>query len=87
MQQTESTVRKSTESEEICEMNDNDTQVWDGYGILPASFDPNHPKYRCCCGHMHATVGYDGYADNCGLAEYYCAVRHVAGYRRIGGFA
>ncbi|KHJ89802.1 hypothetical protein OESDEN_10364 [Oesophagostomum dentatum] len=57
MQQTESTVRKSTESEEICEMNDNDTQVWDGYGILPASFDPNHPKYRCCCGHMHATTG------------------------------
>ncbi|KAK6731827.1 hypothetical protein RB195_007967 [Necator americanus] len=47
----------SSLSEEICELNDHDSHLWDGYGILPASFDPNHQKYKCCCGHMHAMTG------------------------------
>ncbi|EYB91565.1 hypothetical protein Y032_0204g1876 [Ancylostoma ceylanicum] len=58
MPQNESKPRSySSVSEEICELTDRDSQVWDGYGMLPASFDPNHPKYRCCCGHVHATTG------------------------------
>ncbi|VDK50736.1 unnamed protein product [Cylicostephanus goldi] len=54
---SEAKMRGSAVSEEICEMNGGDSRSWGSCGALPSSFDPNNRKYKCCCGHVHATTG------------------------------
>ncbi|KAK5967687.1 hypothetical protein GCK32_000563 [Trichostrongylus colubriformis] len=50
---------KSEDSEETGDVSiyEEDVRPFRGYGAVQNAFDGDHPRYKCCCGHIHAVTG------------------------------